>query len=76
MSVTEPKPGVSVASGDAADAVATSPSMSSAVLTGLGWKVATVLVSDATRIGVAVVLARLLTPTDYGMAGMAFIFSM
>jgi O-antigen/teichoic acid export membrane protein len=59
----------------AEEAVAVSPSMGSAVLTGLGWKVATVLVSDVTRILVAVVLARLLTPADYGMAGMAFIFS-
>ena len=57
------------------DAVETSPSMSSAVLTGLGWKVATVLVSDVTRVVVAVVLARLLSPADYGLAGMAFIFS-
>ena len=57
------------------EATAVSPSMGSAVLTGLGWKVATVLVSDVTRIVVAVVLARLLTPADYGMAGMAFIFS-
>jgi hypothetical protein len=75
VSVNEPNPAVSVASGDAADAVATSAGMGSAVLTGLAWKVATVLVSDVTRIGVAVVLARLLTPTDYGVAGMAFIFS-
>ena len=50
-----PKPG---------EAVTVSPSMGSAVLTGLGWKVATVLVSDVTRIGTAVVLARLLTPED------------
>lgn len=57
------------------EAAAPAPGMGSAVLTGLGWKVATVLVSDVTRIVVAVVLARLLTPTDYGMAGMAFIFS-
>jgi polysaccharide transporter, PST family len=57
------------------EAVEVSPSMGSAVLTGLGWKVATVLVSDVTRILVAVVLARLLTPADYGLAGMAFIFS-
>jgi O-antigen/teichoic acid export membrane protein len=57
------------------EAAAVSPSMGSAVLTGLGWKVATVLVSDVTRILVAVVLARLLTPADYGVAGMAFIFS-
>jgi len=54
---------------------AASPGMSSAVLTGLSWKVATVLVSDVTRIVVAVVLARLLTPADYGIAGMAFVFS-
>ncbi|HEU5243078.1 MAG TPA: oligosaccharide flippase family protein [Gaiellaceae bacterium] len=59
----------------AEEAAAVSPSMGSAVLTGFGWKVATVLVSDVTRIAVAVVLARLLTPADYGMAGMAFIFS-
>jgi O-antigen/teichoic acid export membrane protein len=59
----------------AEEAVAVSPSMGSAVLSGLGWKVATVLVSDLTRIATAVVLARLLTPEDYGVAGMAFIFS-
>jgi O-antigen/teichoic acid export membrane protein len=57
------------------ETAAASMSMGSAVLTGLGWKVATVLVSDVTRIAVAVVLARLLTPADYGIAGMAFIFS-
>jgi PST family polysaccharide transporter len=74
---------LSVASGDAADAVVpkaeeattTPTNMGAAVLTGLSWKVATVLVSDVTRVLVAVVLARLLTPADYGVAGMAFIFS-
>src|SRR4051794_41672004 len=60
---------------EGAETTAASPSMGSAVLTGLSWKVATVLVSDVTRIAVAVVLARLLTPADYGMAGMGFVFS-
>ena len=49
--------------------------MGSAVLTGFGWKMATALVSDVTRVCVAIVLARLLTPGDYGVAGMAFIFA-
>src|SRR3954453_15227006 len=80
MSVDEVKP-VSVQPDEVKGAVvpkageAASPSMGSAVLSGLGWKVATVLVSDVTRIATAVVLARLLTPEDYGVAGMAFIFS-
>src|SRR5437899_2027362 len=82
MSVKEQRT-ASVASAGAADAVLStdeepeevSTSMGSAVLGGLGWKVATVLVSDVTRVAVAVVLARLLTPADYGMAGMAFLFS-
>jgi O-antigen/teichoic acid export membrane protein len=52
-----------------------SASMSSAVLTGFGWKVVTVVVSDVTRVAVAAVLARLLTRADYGVAGMAFVFS-
>src|SRR5256885_15536097 len=82
MSANEVKT-VPAAAREAADAVvpkgeevaAASPSMGSAVLSGLGWKVTTVLVSDVTRIAVAVVLARLLTRADYGLAGMAFVFS-
>ncbi|HZT52754.1 MAG TPA: lipopolysaccharide biosynthesis protein, partial [Gaiellaceae bacterium] len=49
--------------------------MASAVLSGFSWKIATVIVSDVTRVAVATVLARLLTPADYGVAGMAFVFS-
>jgi len=52
-----------------------SESMAPAVLSGLGWKIVTVIVSDLTRVLVAIVLARLLTRTDYGLAGMAFVFS-
>jgi O-antigen/teichoic acid export membrane protein len=56
-------------------AVEVTGSMASAVLTGFGWKVATIGISEVTRVAVAVVLARLLTPADYGVAGMAFVFS-
>jgi O-antigen/teichoic acid export membrane protein len=67
---------VQVASGAAEkQQIGSSGNVGAAVLTGFGWKIATALVSDLTRISVAVVLARLLTTADYGMAGMAFIFA-
>jgi O-antigen/teichoic acid export membrane protein len=50
-------------------------SMSGAILSGLKWKVITSAVAEGARIVVAVVLARLLVPADYGVAGMAFIFA-
>jgi polysaccharide transporter, PST family len=50
-------------------------SMAGAVLTGFKWKIITILVSEGTRVAVVVVLARLLVPKDYGLAGMAFIFA-
>ena len=49
--------------------------MVGAVLTGFKWKVLTAGVSEGTRVVVAVVLARLLVPADYGLAGMAFVFA-
>jgi len=49
--------------------------MTSAVLSGFGWKTLTIGVSEVTRVVVAIVLARLLIPADYGVAGMAFVFS-
>jgi O-antigen/teichoic acid export membrane protein len=51
------------------------PGMTGAVLTGFKWKIVTMVVSEGTRVAVAVVLARLLVPKDYGLAGMAFIFA-
>ncbi len=45
------------------------------ILRGLGWSVLAQIVVVATRFGVGVVLARLLTPRDYGVAGMAFVFT-
>lgn len=49
--------------------------MGTAVAAGFGWKTLTTIVSEATRIVVVVVLARLLRPHDYGVAGEAFIFA-
>ena len=37
------------------------------------WKAATHIVGEGTRVVVAVILARLLTPSDYGIAGMALV---
>ena len=50
-------------------------SLSGVVATGLKWKVITMVVSEGTRFGVVLVLARLLTPRDYGVAAMAMVFA-
>lgn len=50
-------------------------SLRSRVLSGLGWKIASQLFGQASRIVVAVVLARLLTPGDYGLAAMVLVFA-
>ena len=42
---------------------------------GLGWKVLTVTVGQTTQSLVAILLAHLLLPRDFGLAGMAFAFS-
>jgi O-antigen/teichoic acid export membrane protein len=44
------------------------------VVSGVGWKIATVAVVQVTRIVVGVVLARLLVPRDFGLASMALLF--
>ena len=49
------------------------PSLSGAVVTGAKWKLITLLFSEGSRVVVALVLARLLSPTDYGVAGMAIV---
>ncbi|NUR76904.1 MAG: lipopolysaccharide biosynthesis protein [Thermoleophilia bacterium] len=45
------------------------------VLRGLVWKGGSSLARQLMRIGVTVVLARLLSPHDYGVAGMVIVFS-
>ena len=42
---------------------------------GLGWTLGSQAAGQAVRLGTVLVLARLLTPGDYGLAGMAFVFS-
>ena len=44
-----------------------------AVLTGIKWKVATQLLGEGTRVLVTFILARLLTPGNYGVAGIAIV---
>ena len=43
------------------------------VVTGLKWTTLRHVVAEGTRIGLTLVLARLLTPTDYGIASMALV---
>ena len=45
------------------------------VLRGIAWKVASQVILQGSRIVVALVLARLLAPHDYGIAGMVLVFS-
>jgi O-antigen/teichoic acid export membrane protein len=47
--------------------------LSGTVVTGAKWKILTALVGEGSRVVVALVLARLLTPEDYGVAGMAIV---
>jgi O-antigen/teichoic acid export membrane protein len=46
-----------------------------AVVRGLAWKAGTQLVAQLTRVVVAVAVARLVTPQQYGIAGMVLVFS-
>lgn len=43
------------------------------VVRGIGWKAASAVFSQLTRLATAIVLARLLAPHDYGLAGMVLI---
>lgn len=60
-------PGADVDEGRAPD------DLTGAVVSGVFWKVATRVVGTITRLAVIVVLTRLLTPADYGIAGMALV---
>ncbi|MEP6893358.1 MAG: lipopolysaccharide biosynthesis protein [Gaiellaceae bacterium] len=44
------------------------------VVSGLLWKGTSQITTQVTRFGVAVILARLLSPHDYGIAGMVLVF--
>jgi O-antigen/teichoic acid export membrane protein len=45
------------------------------ILRGLGWKVISQIVLLASKFVVAIVLARLLAPDDFGLAGMVLVFA-
>jgi O-antigen/teichoic acid export membrane protein len=45
------------------------------IVSGLAWKVVSQVFRQGSRIAVAIVLARLLTPDDYGLAAMVLAFS-
>jgi O-antigen/teichoic acid export membrane protein len=54
-------------SGDAA-------SLKGKVAGGIGWNLGAQVVVQASRLSVGIVLARLLSPSDFGLVGMAFVF--
>ena len=49
--------------------------MKSQVLRGVAWKGLSAIVLQLSRMTTAVILARLLSPRDYGLAGMVLVFS-
>jgi O-antigen/teichoic acid export membrane protein len=53
----------------------TSSAIRGRVLRGIAWKTASAIVLQVSRIVTAVLLARLLTPHDYGVAGMVLVAS-
>jgi O-antigen/teichoic acid export membrane protein len=57
------------------DAAQGQGSVRSLVLRGVGWKFASQIVLQCSRIVMAVVLARLLSPHDYGLAAMVLVIS-
>ncbi|MCW3001747.1 MAG: flippase family protein [Conexibacter sp.] len=52
-----------------------SGSLRGQVFRGLAWKALSQIVGQGGRLAVAVVLARLLSPRDFGLAGMVLVFS-
>jgi O-antigen/teichoic acid export membrane protein len=58
-----------------ADAPPGATTLKDRVIGGIAWNILTQLVMQGSRIVVGIVLARLLTPHQFGVAGMAFVFS-
>jgi PST family polysaccharide transporter len=58
---------------DAREGLDESLDIGGAVAIGIKWKALTQVVSEGSRVLVALILARLLTPGDYGVAGMAMV---
>lgn len=49
--------------------------LSARVFRGLRWKILSQVLQQVSRVGVAIVVAHLLTPRDFGLAAMALVFS-
>ena len=49
--------------------------LAGAAISGAAWKGTSQVVSQVARFALAIVLAHLLTPSDYGIAGMVLVFS-
>jgi O-antigen/teichoic acid export membrane protein len=62
-----------VPDGDDPDAAARLADLSGSVITGVKWKVATQVLGEGTRVLVTLILARLLSPENYGVAGIAIV---
>jgi O-antigen/teichoic acid export membrane protein len=50
------------------------PTLRSSVLVGIRWKVASQVVTQGTRVATAILLVRLMSPHQYGLASMVVIF--
>jgi O-antigen/teichoic acid export membrane protein len=57
----------------AAESYERPPSLGPAVSTGIKWKLVSLLAREGTRIGVGIMLARLLTPDEWGVASIALV---
>jgi O-antigen/teichoic acid export membrane protein len=57
------------------EAQASSVSLGSRILSGVAWKAASQITLQLSRIVVALILARLLTPDDWGLAAMVVVFT-
>jgi O-antigen/teichoic acid export membrane protein len=57
------------------EAGASSVSIGSRILSGVAWKAASQITLQLSRIVVALILARLLTPDDWGLAAMVVVFA-
>lgn len=70
-----PAPPPASPSGPAEDPSRGDPDLRGAVMSGLLWKVISIAVKQGSRVVVGIVLARLLTPEDYGLAALVLVFS-
>jgi O-antigen/teichoic acid export membrane protein len=64
-----------VASADQPDAPPQGAELDGLIKSGIGWKMASQVIVQIARIVLALLLARLLSPNDFGLAGMALIAS-